>query len=397
MKYFFILGNNTALSLAELAAAIKLDRASLVGKELLIAETEVLLAPENLIRRLGGTIKIGLIREELAKGVGQPELIEIVQRLALVKKEKSREGKFNFGFSDYGARNFNKQDLGLKLKKSFSEQGISSRFVTSRDRTLSSVIVEQNHLIARGIEIILAAGDDVVYVGETLAVQPFKELSKRDYGRPARDDLSGMLPPKLAQMMINMAQLADVESLLIDPFCGSGTVISEAMILGYKNLLGSDISAKAINDTKSNISWVKEIYGLKDLKLKFFAKDVLDLSRLVKSESVGAIITEPFLGPQRGRIDFEAVARLLNELYSKALKQFHQVLYRGGRVVMIWPVFYGNKPLNPDISGFRIINHLPENLRSNQFVKNTATRRGTVIYSRPSQKVFREVVVLEKE
>ncbi|HZJ41375.1 MAG TPA: hypothetical protein VFD16_03885, partial [Candidatus Saccharimonadales bacterium] len=288
-------------------------------------------------------------------------------------------------------------DLGAKLKKHFSEQEISSRFVVSRDKTLSSVVITQNKLLTRGIEIVLADLEGTIYIGETLAVQFFKDLSLRDYGRPARDDLSGMLPPKLAQIMINLAQVSREEDLLVDPFCGSGTILSEAMLMGYKNIFGSDLSLKAIDDTKKNISWMKELYKLKDIKMKFAAKNVLGLSKFIKVESVAAVITEPYLGPQRGRIEFEATIKELETLYSGAIKQFHQVLVPGGRAVMIWPVFYGNKPIIPNIAGFKILNFIPEDLQENPLVKNTTTGRDTIIYGRAGQKVFREIVVLEKE
>jgi len=67
-------------------------------------------------------------------------------------------------------------------------------------------VVEQNKLIESGIEFCLIVDKNRVFLGKTLVVQPFKDLSKRDFGRPARDDHSGMIPPKLAQMMINLAR-----------------------------------------------------------------------------------------------------------------------------------------------------------------------------------------------
>lgn len=397
MKYFFILGTNTALSLAELSAVININEAQLISGDVLIVDSSVELNPENLIKELGGIIKIGIIRQEIAPDSEKGTLLKEVLELASAKKQASKEGKFNFGFSDYGPRSFDKKDLGAKLKKHFSEQAISSRFVVSREKTLSSVVITQNKLLTRGIEIVLTELEGTIYIGETLAVQFFKDLSLRDYGRPARDDLSGMLPPKLAQIMINLAQVSREEDLIVDPFCGSGTILSEAMLMGYKNIFGSDLSVKAIDDTKKNISWVKELYKLKDIKMKFAAKNVLGLSQFIKTESAAAIITEPYLGPQRGRIEFEEIINELESLYSGALREFKEVLVPGGRVVMIWPVFYGNKPINPSISGFRVLNFVPEKLQDHPLVKNTTTSRGTIIYGRQGQKVFREIVVLEKE
>jgi tRNA G10 N-methylase Trm11 len=394
MKYFFVLGTNSALSVAELAAVLDLKSPVLWAADFLVAEIDREINADNLIARLGGTIKIGRCLEEITSRE-ENKIFDIVERAARNKQSVSSAGKFNFGFSDYGSRNFNKKDLGAKLKKSLTESKISARFVISREKNLSSVVVTQNKLISRGIEIVLSALNGQIFIGETLAVQPFKDLSRRDYGRPARDDLSGMLPPKLAQIMINLAQVNDPEAVLIDPFCGSGTILSEAMLLGYKKLFGSDISPKAINDTRQNTEWIRELYQITNCKLKLFVKNAADLSKFIKADSVAAIITEPYLGPQRGLIAFKTVISNLEELYSLALQEFNKVLQTGGRVVMIWPLFYGQKPISPRYMGFKIINMVPLELRDNKYLSKTD--RGTIVYGRPGQKVFREIVVLEKE
>ena len=165
----------------------------------------------------------------------------------------------------------------------------------------------------------------------------------------------------------------------------------------HKNIFGSDISIKAIDDTKKNISWIKELYDKQDIKMKFLVKNVLDLSKVLKTESVQAIITEPYLGPQRGQLNLAIIIKELEYLYSGALKEFKEILKSGKRVVMVWPLFYGNKAINPNISGFKIKNFFPSNLIENEFIKKHCSSRQTIIYGRAGQKVFREIVVLEKE
>ncbi|MFA7708285.1 MAG: methyltransferase domain-containing protein [Candidatus Pacearchaeota archaeon] len=378
--------------MAELSAVHAFTDLRLLAADFLVGETESEPDMANLIKRLGGIVKAGRILSASALDKGDLEIK--VQQIAEEKQAAAKEGKFNFGFSDYGRSSFNKQDLGLKLKKYLSAQGVSSRFVVSREKTLSSVVVAQNKLLTRGIEIVLSVDGGNTLIGETLAVQPFKDLSLRDYGRPARDDLSGMLPPKLAQAMINLAQIDSNEAVIIDPFCGSGTILSEAALLGYKHLFGSDISAKAIDDTHKNISWLKELYKIEGLRLKLAVKKAENLSKFIKADSADAIITEPFLGPQRGQINFSTVISNLEAMYSESIREFHKVLKRGGRVVMVWPNFYGQKPMSPSYSGFKMINMIPDSLRSSEFIKKTG--RDTIIYGRPGQKVYREIVVLEK-
>jgi len=391
MKYFFILGNNPSVSVAELSAVLDLKEAKMLAPDFLLLNSQDEINAEKMMNRLGGVVKIGVIRRESSN----KQLINDTKEIAFAKKEISSDGKFNFGFSDYGKGSFNKKDLGIKLKNAFKEKEISSRFVVSREKTLSSVVITQNKLIKRGIEIVLVKDDERILIGETLAVQDFKDFSKRDYGRPARDDKSGMLPPKLAQMMINIAQVDNTDSHILDPFCGSGTVLTEALIMGYRNLFGADISLEAIDNTKKNIDWIKKKYEIEKCSVHLKTKNVLNLSKFVKIDSVDYIITEPYLGPQRGQINFDAVTKELETLYSGALKEFKQVLKKNGRVVMIWPLFYGSKPINPDYSGFKIISSIPDHLVDHQIIKRS--KRNTVVWSRDSQKVFREIVILEKE
>lgn len=391
MKYFFILGNNPSVSVAEIASLLDLKEARMLAPDFLLLNIKEEINAQMMMSKLGGVVKLGVIRAE----VDGQQLIPRVKEIALAKKQMSPEGKFNFGFSDYGEGNFNKKDLGIKLKNSFKEQDISSRFVVSRDKTLSSVVVTQNKLVKRGIEMVLVKDQGRTLIGETLAVQDFKDFSKRDYGRPARDDHSGMLPPKLAQMMINMAQIDRPTDLILDPFCGSGTILTEAMVMGHKNIFGIDISLEAIDNTKKNIGWIKKKYEINDCKIQLKAKTVTKLSQFIKTESVDYIITEPYLGPQRGKIEFDSVIKELESLYSDALEEFHKVLKNNGRVVMIWPIFYGSKFIKPDYSGFRIVKALPDKLLGKYGIKDSP--RGAVIWNRDRQKVFREIIVLEKE
>jgi len=403
MKYFFILGSNPALSLAELSAVFSLAKNSkeikLLGNVLLL-ELDNDINPTKLIKKLGGTIKIGAITQAANRYTDQSK--KIIKMLA------PGEGKFKYGISYYGPGKFDTKSLAMKIKNHLRENNVSCRWVTSKERTLSSVVVEQNKLTGPGIEIVLIADAKNLYIGKTLAVQPFKELSYRDYGRPARDNKSGMLPPKLAQIMINLSGIKpDPNTTILDPFCGSGTVLTEALLMGYKNIVGSDKSAQAVNDTKKNINWIKDKFSIHDLRSTIYELKATELTKIIKLNSINAIVTEPYLGPQRGRIDIKKTIAELNKLYSNAIKEFKKILVPNGRVVMIWPIFHvahppaslrsrcgrGNtKHITPDINNFKIINPIPKNLRKNKTVNLTG--RNTIIYGREGQRVWREIVLL---
>lgn len=403
MKYFFNLGANPALSIAELSAVFGMEKISaekevkppagrLVSNNIFLLDIKEKINAQELIKKIGGTIKIGEIKSSI-----EHNLEKIKQEIIKIIDEKEKDGKLKFGFSYYGNKKFNFLKMGLEIKKYLKEKNINSRLVTSKEKVLSSVVVEQNKLVAKGLEIVLIEDDNQILIGKTLAVQPFKELSFRDYGRPGRDDLSGMLPPKLAQIMINLSRpnTEISQAFLLDPFCGSGTILTEAMLMGYKKLIGSDISGKAIEDTQKNINWLKIKFPISDFQLQLYKLSAVEISKKIKLNSIDAIATEPYLGPPRGKIDFKDITQELNSLYTKTIKEFQKILKPGAKVVMAWPIFNnGRLFLNPDINKFKIIIPLPKNLASNKNLN--LTQRNTIIYGRSGQKVWREIVILQK-
>lgn len=387
-KYFFVLGTNPELSLAELKAIFPNNKWELCAS-VAMADFSESLDAKKLMSVLGGTIKIG----EMIKTVSlanRHALSDLVKKELFLEAKKLKDNlRFNFGFSFYGQKRLPGDffKLGLAIKKDLRQIGIASRMVTSRDPILSSVVVEQNKLIEQGVEVCLISDKGKVNIGKTLAVQPFKELSKRDFGRPNRDDFSGMIPPKLAQIMINLARRNDVDfkdKIILDPFCGSGTVLMEAYLLGFKNIIGSDLSDKAISDSIKNIDWIIDFK--KDEKknnIKIFQSDVLLLEKSIEKKSIDYIVCEPYLGPQRGYKKFDEVLEELNLLYSKALEVFYQILKPQGRVCMIWPQFRAEGriwKMNPSVGRFTI------KVKENK----------PLVYGRDNQKVWREIVVLEK-
>jgi 2-polyprenyl-3-methyl-5-hydroxy-6-metoxy-1,4-benzoquinol methylase len=100
-------------------------------------------------------------------------------------------------------------------------------------------------------------------------VQDIEAYGARDQARPARDARVGMLPPKLAQTIINLAagrpetrmdkhwDSADGlgRFMVLDPFCGTGVILQEALLMGY-SVYGSDIEPRMAEYTKKNLQWL---------------------------------------------------------------------------------------------------------------------------------------------
>jgi tRNA G10 N-methylase Trm11 len=357
----------------------------LISRDVFRVDFEKEIKAQKVIEKIGGTIKIVEILEE-----DYSNLSETVKRYL----PENFEGKYKFGFSFYGEGRKNFKEIAMKIKKDFKNRGISSRWIISKESNLSSVVVSKNKLIESESDFVIVKSGSKEYLGKTVAIQNFKELSSRDYDRPARDSYSGMIPPKLAQIMLNIGLGGKTDKILLDPFCGSGTILMEASLMGVKKIIGSDLSEKALRDSQINLKWFKDKFKIGQVKnIELKQADARQISDLISKESIDLIVTEPYLGPQRKIDDIEQVQKSLEKLYQKSLEEFFKILNKKGKIVMVWPVLRKakNKFMNIKLGGFKISKVIPENLNLE------LSERKTLIYGRKDQKVWREIVVLEKK
>jgi len=77
------------------------------------------------------------------------------------------------------------------------------------------------------------------------------------------------LHPKLARVMIN---LLATQELIVDPMCGTGALLSEALLTGH-DVKGGDCDPLMIEKSRKNIEWIKNKYAITkkyDLEVKNF-------------------------------------------------------------------------------------------------------------------------------
>lgn len=406
MQYFFVLGRHPELSKAEIHSVLSHDRneydVRVAHGVVLIVDAEKPLDFSVLARRLGGVTKMGEVIHEIP--IAGSRMDAISQYLGTLDADAvfapGRNGsRTEFGFSVYSltsdtvpyrtAKHLERE--GIRLKKRLKEtRGHAIRFVTSRHHDLSSVVIGENHLLETGGDLCFFLAEETVVVGRTRAIQPYAEYSARDYGRPERDARSGMLPPKLAQMMVNLAG-APRDATVLDPFCGSGTIPQEALLLGYSHVIASDISAAAVRDTKANLLWLGGEFDVA-VEPRVFVSDARDLGDHLRPASVDAIVTEPYLGPpltgRESRENLERNARELSALYSGALRVFARLVKPGGRLVMVVPAFRvreGEIHLALSWGGFRSV-HFPDWIDTRKF-----------FYGRDDQHLLRNIIVKERK
>lgn len=400
---FFIFGKTPSLSRAELKNTLNSQKINFTETSggAFYTHLEISCGLADLPRlqdRLGGVVKSGEVLDVIPVSAARLAAIKTVLTAnSFAKMLPESENKVTFGWSLYAHDGKPPHRLfqqlkrhGLEIKKHLRAEGRKVQFVSTKNPELSSVAVTKEKMIERGVELCVFLEKERVIIGRTKTVQDFKAYSERDYGRPAHDDVSGMLPPKLAQMMINLAGVP-TSATLLDPFCGSGTVLLEALNMGFRNVVGSDISEKAVDDSQANVEWFEKKLEV-SANVALYHQDAANLTDAIEPESIDAICTEPYLGPplKGGEVDeqLQKTIAQLEPLYKKWIHQAHKVLRKGGRLVMVVPHFQtrGKRhSLNLDFNGFTV-----------DHVEGATLAHGGLIYKRPDQHITREIVVATK-
>lgn len=368
MKYLAVLGRQPKISLAELESLFTAVQP--VTPEL--AEFRTATPPD--IRRLGGTQKLA-------------ELIEMPLPEFLASLPS--EGKLTLGVSDYSRETnaFKAQGEALKLKRILAKSGRSVRVVPNKAAVLSSATSYHNHLFS-GTKIELIKNGKNFY--RVLGVQNIDAYALRDQKRPARDAKVGMLPPKLAQILVNLCGDLPAGSRLLDPFCGTGVVLQEAVLMGYR-AYGTDLSERMVAYTEKNLQWLAETRPLADFELS--QGDATSFSWQLP---IDAVVCETYLGQPMSRppaeIKLKQEKQTCGEIIRGFLHNLAEQINPGTPVVIAVPAW-----IRPDGSYERLnlldeIKNLGYNVKS---FKNV--RQVDLLYHREQQVVAREIIVLRKK
>ena len=165
-------------------------------------------------------------------------------------------------------------------------------------------------------------GDDVI-LGTQCNVD---DLSKRRQGLQFRNGVS--IKCNLAYVMLRLADIRP-DQILVDPFCGSATILLEALELtqGNLNCIGMDVSRKAARGATENI---RALFS--DQQCKVHCCDARSLRKHVADESVDAIVTNVPWGIQTGH---KQSVQDLQQLYEIVLRSSWYILKDGGRIVLL--------------------------------------------------------------
>ena len=359
----FISGKNWKLSLAELAAYFKTRpikfEVEFFSKEFFTFTFENAL-DASIMPDLGGTIKIGEAKTKISTQIireaflernkqAQSQITDTLVSSSLFDEINKSAEKLFFGVSVYCTENplrplsgTIQRFIGSAMKDELKGYGKKSKFMGfSKDRKaaqLSHVEVLKKNLVENKAEVLLCIGREETWVAQTIAVHNPFEFQKRDVYKPVQRKIFGM-PPRVARIMVNLSACTSGK-VLLDPFCGVGTVLQEALLEGA-NVVGLDVNPWCVKASSENLEWIRREYELEKGEFRVVQGDIGRLAEKVGQETVDCIVTEPDLGPALRQVPTgpyaQKIIEKLEPLFFGLAEQAYRVLKKDGRLVLVTP------------------------------------------------------------
>jgi tRNA G10 N-methylase Trm11 len=398
MQTIAIFGRQPALGLAELESLLGAGAITPLPHGAALIDVDPSEVP---FARLGGTVKLAKVLTTLDT-TSWPDIQDFLVTNTPAHAAALPEGKLTIGLSSYGLRVSPKQlhAAGLSVKKAIRTAASRPvRLVPNTEPALSSAQVLHNHLTEeRGWELILIKHGQQTILAQTTHIQDIGAYAARDQARPARDARVGMLPPKLAQIIINLAsgEMTDdsLQLTVLDPFCGTGVVLQEALLMGY-HVVGSDLEPRMIEYTGQNLEWLSEITHQPQLFHEYTRELSVGDATNVAWPSFDTIACETYLGrpfttePRQDKL--AEVMRDVDTIHRKFLQNVARQTQPGQRMCIAVPAWHTTR----GIKHLQTLEKLGE--LGYTRIEFAHARTDELIYHREGQVVGRELVVLVRK
>lgn len=407
-----ILGRQPELGLAELESLYGADKVRPAGAQAAIVDVDPCLLAFD---RLGGSVRFCKVLTTLE--VTEWKKIEkFLLQVSPGHSASMPEGKMTLGLSLYGFNESVKriEATGLSLKKAIRKTGRPVRLVPTKTHELNTAQVLHNKLTGpNGWELVFVKDGNQTVVAQTVKIQDIESYTLRDRERPKRDTKVGMLPPKLAQILINLgAGLLPEDKLesiceipaeqpipqplldrtVLDPFCGTGVVLQEALLMGYGSY-GTDLDQRMVDYTNYNIrTWLKSWY---DFQTPVFVEKGDATSHQWK-EKFDFVAAETYLGrPFTSQPSPEILAQTVAEcnlIIKKFLQNIGSQVEPGTRLCLAVPAWqsrpgeFKHLPLIDSLSDLGYNRVIFEHVRDDQ-----------LLYHRAEQIVARQLIVITRK
>lgn len=380
MQIGFQLWREYKLSVAEILAVFPMWKTVFLSNDFLIIKG---VEKENIIKKadkLWWTIKI----------------VEIINYDDILKDWLDNEWKFKYWISIFWEKR-NLKKILLEQKKIFKAKWVSSRFINKDFKNLSSAQILWEKLLKSWWDYSIIYTNDNQFVWKTIWVQDIDNYSKRDWQKD-RDMQIWMLPPKLCQIMINLSWWKNI----YDPFVWLWTVLIESILMWNKNVYGSDLNTKMVENTINNINdFIKtNNLNLDDLKIIKLNSKFINESEILLKKKVDSIVSEWYLWEvmTQKNINIERINKQkisLLELYNKFFEWLKDIKYKWNLVICFpfWEIKW-KKIFFEEI--YNILNKycIIENLFPNNYIITT-TSSWSLLYKRTKQLVWREIFKLK--
>lgn len=424
--FISILGRQPELSIAELRAVYSQSNVDLLTPEIASVESE------NFdISILGGTTKYGLVIDRFASHEPSDKAAFIAASRKIVQHYQSKwrqiDHKITLGISAYNFKISPRdvQKTGLLLKSSLKKSGISLRLIPNSDPALSTAVSHNNKLglSPNKVELMIIKAGKTIVLAESRGAQNITAYAKRDRDRPRRDAFVGMLPPKLAQIMINLAaedatttsfyegsafpaEASQERKLdqsaasrpekkdsgsgrsitLLDPFCGTGTILQEALLRDF-TVFGSDLNPKMIDYTTENLSWLQKTHRADGTVSTIRQGDATEFKWL-EAENLDLIVCETYLGqPFSAPPSPEKLKQVVgncNHIISQFLENIRAQIKPETRLCIAVPAWQGNDGRFTYLPLTKQVQSLGYQLQNTD----------KLLYHRPDQVVARQLLIL---
>jgi SAM-dependent methyltransferase len=346
-----ILGRQPALGLAELESLYGSNAITPIGDG---SVARISIAPCSIdFARLGGTVKLCKLLS-IRDTTNWKDIQQFLVSVSPAQAERMPAGKMHLGLSAYGLGVSPEQllTMGLTLKKAIRlHSGRTVRLVPNKSAELNTAQVLHNKLTGtNGWELVLVRDRHQTIIAQTVFIQDIESYGRRDHGRPKRDARVGMLPPKLAQIIINLAigpqeyaavapelsgdiclqeednqkqRATRTQTTVLDPFCGTGVVLQEALLMGYQ-AYGTDMEPRMVEYSHTNLDWLA---GLRTQPLADYRLAAGDATSYTWQPPVDTVASETYLGrPFTALPTPELLAQTVSEC-NLIIKKFLQHIY----------------------------------------------------------------------
>jgi tRNA G10 N-methylase Trm11 len=310
------------------------------------------------IRRLGGSYKIaevcGKTIEELVDGMSLPDESKFSWTVSgydcdpeLLEETKISVQSF-LKSKSLGKSRFLAPNVETDEYLEASQPGAQRTRVTINELKIKELyedILYPSGRIPAGLDIVVANGvGDTTLFGYTVGASDVLGFEKRDFSRSYQDPTI-TIGPRLGRVLVDLA-MNKPNGTLLDPFCGLGTILQEALMTG-RNIVGVDISRNNVNRTRTNLDWVRKNYQASQrLDVKLVRANAMNL-RKDNLPRIDGIATEPILLPkfERNPKSSEANECLSDAagLYESSLRVFGEILEKKSRVAIISPVIIDDR------------------------------------------------------